>query len=350
MQKGIYKRPDSPYWWGTWTAGGATTRRSLGIKVCDDPQGIQAAAERERLIAAEQASQHIKTWDMLVNRYLDGPELELAPGTQDRHRYALLALSAQFSGKALDGINGASVRAYIALRKEQGLSDGTIGNEIALMSSITNWGISELEWSIPNPWSKRKPRKTAPRARWLTKEEADGLIAAADGYVKDFIQLILATGLRPGEALALEWRRVDFEAGAIRFDSGHGPGGQKSGKAGQVPLNHAARAVLIARKNSAQSAQWVFPSDITGGHLTDISKAFETAVQRAGLTDVHMHDLRRTAGSWLAQAGVPIQQIAGLLRHGDIALTHSTYAHLAPSNLADAAGVLDVKPKLRIVK
>ena len=45
------------------------------------------------------------------------------------------------------------------------------------------------------------------------------------------------------------------------------------------------------------------------------------ACRLAGLEDVHPHDLRRTFGSWLVQAGVPIQTVSTLLRHSDIRIT-----------------------------
>lgn len=51
--------------------------------------------------------------------------------------------------------------------------------------------------------------------------------------------------------------------------------------------------------------------------------------------------VRRTFGSWLAQAGVPIQQISALLRHSDVRVTASIYAHLSQDVLKDAVYVLD---------
>lgn len=46
------------------------------------------------------------------------------------------------------------------------------------------------------------------------------------------------------------------------------------------------------------------------------------------LNDVYPHDLRRTFGSWLVQAGVGIERVSELLRHGDVAITARVHAHL----------------------
>jgi integrase len=64
-------------------------------------------------------------------------------------------------------------------------------------------------------------------------------------------------------------------------------------------------------------------------------------VTDAELNDVHPHDLRRTFGSWLVQAGVGIERVSALLRHGDVSITARVYAHLRPDDLADAAAILD---------
>ncbi len=64
-----------------------------------------------------------------------------------------------------------------------------------------------------------------------------------------------------------------------------------------------------------------------------------------GHRHVHPHDLMRTCGSWLVQAGVPIQAVSALLRHSDIRITDQVYAHLAPETVRTAIEVLDGNPK-----
>jgi len=81
--------------------------------------------------------------------------------------------------------------------------------------------------------------------------------------------------------------------------------------------------------------------DRQGERIANIKHSFATCVQGAGLADVHPHDLRRTFGSWLVQAGVGIERVSDLLRHGDVAITARVYAHLRPGDLAQAVAVLD---------
>jgi integrase len=49
--------------------------------------------------------------------------------------------------------------------------------------------------------------------------------------------------------------------------------------------------------------------------------------------------------SWLVQAGVDIRRVSELMRHSDISITASAYAHLAPNDLRVAVDVLDTPEK-----
>lgn len=150
--------------------------------------------------------------------------------------------------------------------------------------------------------------------------------------------------------LWLEWRRVDLQGGCITFEAAR-PGapktGQKNGKPGRVPLNQEAREAILARARFraeyCPASPWVFCRK-DGSRIESVKKGFAACVADAELSEVHPHDLRRTFGSWLVQAGVGIERVSGLLRHGDVAITARVYAHLRPDDLASAAAILD-RPK-----
>jgi integrase len=111
-----------------------------------------------------------------------------------------------------------------------------------------------------------------------------------------------------------------------------------------VPLNREAKAALLAQANRraqiAPSSPWVFCRG-DGSRIVNVKKGFAAVVQRAGLKDVHPHDLRRTFGSWLIQQGVGIERVCDLMRHSDISVTYSVYAYLRLDDLTEAVSVLD---------
>lgn len=352
-QDGIFERPDSPFWWATWTdAHGKTARRSTGVRREDDPRKERAKAIRAQWIvdAAEERKHGPKprkaagpTFDELMVLYLDGPSLEKRSHARDL--YSLKRLAPVFEGRELGSLAGADVRGYIAKRQAEGIAPATINREIALIRAAINWALDELDWNIPNPFKRRRLKEPTGRNRWLTHTEAVALIQTAErvpkaGHLPDFIKTGLYTGMRPGEILGLEWSRVDLSRNLIYLGSMD----QKNGKTGSVPINGRAREVILSRARFrvmwCPASPWVF-ANREGERIASVKKSFASAVVKAGLEDVHPHDLRRTFGSWLVQAGVSIQLVSALLRHSDIRITDRVYAHLSPDSLRDAAAVLD---------
>lgn len=61
------------------------------------------------------------------------------------------------------------------------------------------------------------------------------------------------------------------------------------------------------------------------------------AVARAGLRGVTPHVLRHTAAVWMAEAGVPMTEIAAYLGHSDSRITERVYARFSPDYLRKAA-------------
>jgi integrase len=359
-QDGIFERPDSPFWWASWTdRRGRTARRSTRIRKDEDPRQIEARRVRAGFIAEAEAEaprpSPIRTFDELMEAYLDGPSTSKARRTQTRDIHSLKRLFPEFTGRELESITGADVRAYIALRQEHGAKPATINKELALMSAACNWAIKELEWSIPNPWQSRKLKEDHARTRFLTLEEADRLIDASEelarkdgraSHLPDFIRLAIYTGMRPMEVLGLEWRRVDLSLNLIYFDAMD----QKNRKVGSVPINQAARVAILSReRNRRKDCPWLF-ANLDGSRIQSVKKSFATACKMAGFDDVHPHDLRRTFASWLVQLGAPIQQVSALLRHSGVEVTHRVYAHLAPETLAEASAMLNQTAKMRVVK
>lgn len=293
------------------------------------------------------------TFDDLILLYLE--QVTPTKRAPERDQWSAKALFPAFTGKALASIGAGEVRGYIDSRRKAGIAPGTINKEIGLMSAALNWARKELEWDVTNPWQSRRQREPNGRQRWLTHEEAEKLIQAAERphrlqrfpWLRDFILLGLYSGMRPGEMLWLEWRRVGLKDAAIIFEAETEAGqkkGQKNGKAGRVPLNLEARAAMLSRARfraeHCPASPWVFCRR-DGTRIASVKHGFAACVADAGLLNVHPHDLRRTFGSWLVQAGVGIERVSELLRHSDISITASVYAHLRPDDLAAAAAMLN---------
>jgi integrase len=367
-QDGIYERPDSPFWWASYTeASGNSARRSTRVRREDDPRQIEAKRVRAHFIAelsnasadvyvsSLPQSENEATWDELVTTFFEEHEKKIAKSTVKRYEYALKHLYVFFTGRRLADIRRRDIKEYINRRSKAGAKPATINYEIAFMSGAYGWAQTELEWQITNPWRKTTLEPRNERTRYLSPEEAERLLFAAASlkrapHLSDFIRLSVHTGMRSGEVLFLTWDRIDFDSDQIFFLKRRD---QKNRKKSSIPINLPAKNALLSRLRAQQEKKlvtpWVF-SHSNGARLGSIKKGFASACRKAGIEDLNPHDLRRTFGSWLVQQGTSIQVASGLLRHADVSITARIYAHLDPAQYRDATRVLAEGAKSKRVR
>jgi integrase len=187
-------------------------------------------------------------------------------------------------------------------------------------------------------------RIKAPLPDWdfLTFEEAERLIAHAEGMWRTMIIVALRTGLRRGELRALRWEDVDLVRGRLRVVQNYVCGqfkAPKSGKPREVPLSGAARDALAGHRHTR--GERVF-CDGQGRPLTTglMASQLERACRHAGLRVIGWHVLRHTFASHLVMRGVAIRAVQDLMGHASIVITQR-YAHLAPHVVQDAVRLLD---------
>jgi integrase len=88
-----------------------------------------------------------------------------------------------------------------------------------LKTAANDWG-----WIKAAPVIKTK-KPISKRIRWLTREEAERLIACMPESIKPVVIFALATGLRRSNIIDLEWQQVDMQKGCMG-KSGEREGGQ----------------------------------------------------------------------------------------------------------------------------
>ncbi|MGB0899603.1 MAG: site-specific integrase [Psychrobium sp.] len=213
-----------------------------------------------------------------------------------------------------------------------------------MFRGMVRYGIGTLGLYLPNVAEKISCREPEGRVRWITPEEANRLINEAkkigrSPHLADFITLALNTGMRKGEMLGMEHKRIDLNNRRLLLDSMH----TKTRRRRAVPLNDAALAVIHRRLQWRQSkeviSKWLF-CHADGSQVVDVKNAFTSAVRKAGIEDFVVHDLRHTAASWMVMNGVDIYSVRDVLGHLDITSTQR-YAHLAPENLRAAVEAIN---------
>jgi hypothetical protein len=102
----------------------------------------------------------------------------------------------------------------------------------------------------------------------------------------------------------------------------------KNGQPRHIPMDSTVRDVLSGYIPTAGS-EHVFPS-ASGGRLSTVQKAFRNARIRAGMPDLHFHDLRHTFASHWVMSGGDLYVLKDILGHKSIQMTQR-YAHLSPT-------------------
>jgi integrase len=190
-----------------------------------------------------------------------------------------------------------------------------------LIHTIYEWG-SEfgcIPETLPNParrarGSKKSRNKEESRTRYLRVEEAPGLLKAADatGDPRDgvLVRLWLLTGLRKSELLGRRWSDLNLQRATLEIPE------TKSRRPHEVPLSKRAIGLFKALPRPVDPSLPIFPGPDPAQPLKDLKRPWAKIRRLSGLTDLRIHDLRRTAGTWLTHlAGVPIASVSALLNH-----------------------------------
>lgn len=181
-----------------------------------------------------------------------------------------------------------------------------------------------------------KIQESPQRTRILDDDERARVIAALDDpallpYVKPFIRLLMLTGVRWGNLAAARWEDMDLDTGEWLIPW------RKSKNRQEIRVRLRPDAVQVLKDwRSYQElddavGEWVFPSpkNSSSGHIEEPSFAWNRVQELAGLKrHATLHDLRRTFGSTLLQADVPMAVVRDALGHKSIAVTEKHYAFL----------------------
>lgn len=193
----------------------------------------------------------------------------------------------------------------------------------------------KLKLRPDNPCKGIERNVEGKRRRYLVGDELVRLTRALDRHwdqrAANVFRLLLLTGARKTEVLSATWDQFDFDrnvwtkpAATTKQKTDH-----------EVPISAAALQLLKQmRKAAPEDATYLFPGR-DGGHLTEVKKGWASIIGRAGISGLHIHDLRHSYASTLVSAGYSLPLVGALLGHTQ-ASTTNRYAHLLDSPLREA--------------
>lgn len=261
----------------------------------------------------------------LLERYRD----EVTIKKRSAENEAIIVNSMLRTGFARKSVSEVSAEDFANYRdvRLQAVKPVTINRELGILQHV--FDLAGTEWALPverNPLEAvRRPKVINHRQRRLEGDEERRLLASASScqqpLMRPLIELALETAMRRGELLRIEIGHVDASKGLLEIPN------TKNGYPRTIPLTDKAKRIIFeVVKPGARS---VFPMS---GNAVRLS--WSRLVRRAGISDLHFHDLRHEAISRFFEVGLSVPEAALISGHRDFRML-SRYTHLRVEDVAN---------------
>lgn len=237
------------------------------------------------------------------------------------------AYGVDWSKRKLSNITAEDVRNLHNNLKE-GHGTHTANRVFELLRAIFNKMEEWEKFKGKSPCKGISKFKEQSRQRFLTGEELPRIFAALakteNENFREFVLLSLFTGARRENVLGMRWQDFNFEASFWTVPS------ELSKNGSPLTLSLSSEAIKLLQKRKAKIGTdviFVFPANSKSGYMSAPKKQWAKLLGEAGINDLHLHDLRRTLGSWAAMTGASLHIIGAALGHKSTEAT-KVYARL----------------------
>lgn len=217
--------------------------------------------------------------------------------------------------------------------KGKTLAPATVNRILILLKHMFNIA---LERKVPglmqNPITMVIQANRDFKARCLSREEITALLVAVDAQEDEqfslVVRLLLFTGLRRSNVLAMEWSWVNFSEGSVTVPKEN----DKAKKGYKIFLSDVALDLLKDYRDSlglkhSPTQGYVFPNPKTGLPYVCRRGIWTTCRDNAGLPDLRMHDLRHTYATMMLNSGSDVTDVQKALGHTQL-VTTVRYLHI----------------------
>jgi integrase len=326
-------------------------------------KGTRQDAQREltRLLGAADAGTlpepSARTLADYLCAWLDSAH-EQSPKTLERYKQlAHRQIIPHLGATKLQQLKPEAVRQWHSTLLGTGLSPRTVGHAHRLLRLVLGYAVKAGTLTRNVAAVHSAPKAESEEIEILTPEQIKAVLDSLKGHsLHPIVSLALATGMRRGELLGLQWRDVDLDAGALRVersleetDAGLRLKNPKT-KRGRRNIKLPAQAAALLREHRKQQLELrialgmgkleamspVF-CNVEGQLLRprNVTKAWSRVASALSLK-VSFHALRHTHVSMLIREGVDILSISRRIGHSKAATTLDVYGHLV-SGVDDSA-------------
>lgn len=313
----LYERPNSPYWYAEIPTPTGIKRISTGVPRGAKTRGKAQQVAEDKRASLVSASQQVES-PLLSQVWLHYSltKTGIKESTRDLYGLKMAALIHHLKNPPLADVTPALIRQYI--RDRRGLtSDIQLRLELGALSSVFEHIIAEDAPYAPETNPVKLVKKDMlgtynKKPRWLKPDQLRRLRAALERrpFFRDFVSLLLETGMRKEELLGLEWSEVDVDNMTITLK----PGREKTKKGRTIPLTRMALNTLLAQQRHT-GVPYVFVNPHTRTRRKYVYTTWSKIREEAGLPTTRIHDLRHTLATHLRHSGVAREDRMDLLGH-----------------------------------
>lgn len=323
-----------------------------------------AQAMLTRLLLAKDTGQVVEDPRKTLNEYLDEwLEAAVKPRVRGRTYREYAATLRRYVRPVLGAQRLISIRPVDVQDLYSGMQQQGRSGSVRLTHTLLKGALAQaVKWQMlnrnPADYVDLPKKKQTSKVRALSKDEAERFLGATKhSRWHVFFHLLVATGLRPSEALGLTWKDIDLAKGTLTVR--HSLSWDKDVKRfvlqepktplsrRTIPLPYGLVKLLSEHMTVQQEqgfGEMVFCSR-TGNpphQRTIVQEAFKPAIIKAGLNKAtRLYDLRHTHATLLLLLGVQSKVVAERLGHSSSKITLDVYSHVLPNMQQEAAEKLD---------
>lgn len=348
-------RPDRP---GKWRVVVRRADDRSTATFSSEAEALKFAAEAKKsfdnnpVVAPKSRTLHDLFEAFLAAKALDdtGRDGRIAPATIEVYRTHLIdtALPALGAQTKAVSVTKEDIENFLAARRADGMAPSTRRAEWDRLRAAFQYGVEQgvlkknVVLEVPAPVVPDKSYE------WLRSDEIPSFLGVCSPVFWLIAVVAIFLGLRRREIVFLQRGDVDLNNNVVQIrKKPHLKFTPKSGRERSIPIDPALRPILerhLKEEVGDSNEAWVFPKE-NGERRSGKTRWFAVKTQEvaaaAGISrKLTFHDLRRTFGAMLIEAGLTLYETSTLMGHSDIRVTAKVYARICGKFLAASASKL----------
>lgn len=281
--------------------------------------------------------------------FLENHRHSIKPVTYESYRYTFRHILRILGPMTLNGLMPLHVDQFLQGLREEGFSDASISQARGLLYMIYQGAISNcIAKRNPVAFAQKMRKRLATEKDVYTVEEVRQLCnELPNDRIGNSIRLMLGTGLRTQELLALQPKHILEDASAVVVEQAvsmiRGTSVISTPKSYDsyrtVPIPVEIRPYAIALRQTDADYIWSVSRQDMPCNPSTFRSAYRRSIQKVGIRYISPHGLRHTYVTTLQAQGVPIETIKSLVGHST-ALTTNRYLHVQDSVREEAVAKL----------